>query len=43
MPLTDPLTWLRWLAAPKDGPILALLAVVLLALVLGLRSRPPAP
>ena len=33
------LTWLDWLAAPKDGPILALLAVVALALVLGLGSR----
>ncbi|HEY0137182.1 MAG TPA: hypothetical protein VGB85_24030 [Nannocystis sp.] len=32
-------TWLAWLTAPKDGPILALLAVVVLALVLGLRSR----
>jgi uncharacterized protein (TIGR03382 family) len=39
MTLADSLPWLDWLTAPKDGPILALLAVVALALVLGRRSR----
>ena len=30
---------LKWLCAPRDGPVLVLLALVLLALGLGLWSR----
>jgi len=37
--MTRPLLWLEWLCAPRDGPILVLLAVVLVALSLGLWSR----
>jgi LPXTG-motif cell wall-anchored protein len=31
--------WLKWLAAPQDGPVLVLLGLVLLACGLGLWSR----
>ena len=43
MTLAVSLPWLDWLTAPRDGPILALLALVVLALVLGLRSRTTPP
>jgi hypothetical protein len=42
-----PPDWLLWLCAPKDGPILVLLGLVLLGLGLGLvhgrrmRRQPP--
>ena len=39
MTLAISVPWLDWLTAPKDGPILVLLALVLVARVLGRRSR----
>ena len=34
-----PPQWLLWLCAPKDGPVLVLLGLVLLAAGLGLAAR----